>query len=332
VCFLAFAWVGWRLASALRESKIPSEQKLHFHLAFVNILLAGAVGFLAGLDKLVDVLPGPVLSNAFAHAHLAALGWATLMVMGAGYRLLPMLLPAAMPRGRLVAAGAVLMEAGVLGLALTFLFDWPLRWLFGGLCLAAIGVFLSRVRWMARNRKRPPAELKRPDLGVAQVALAMLSLVLAAVLGAALAISPAAEWKIRAAMAYGVLALLGFLTQMVVGVSARLLPIYAWFRTDPERRYDGRVPSPHELPARGAQYAIVLLWLAGLPLLTCGLTFDAIAILRAGAVLLAVATALGLVQLGILRRAALTDRETESVLDGRMTAREILGKRREDDG
>ena len=34
------------------------------------------------------------LSAAFAHAHLAAIGWAVMMVVGLSYRLIPMIVPA----------------------------------------------------------------------------------------------------------------------------------------------------------------------------------------------------------------------------------------------
>ena len=60
--------------------------KLHIVLACVNFWMAASMGLLLAFDKFVHFLPGFVLSNVFAHAHLAALGWATMMVMGIGYR------------------------------------------------------------------------------------------------------------------------------------------------------------------------------------------------------------------------------------------------------
>ena len=69
-------------------------------LAFFNILVAAILGVLIGFDRVYHFLPGFVLANVFVHAHLAALGWATMMVIGVAYRLLPMILPAAMPHDR----------------------------------------------------------------------------------------------------------------------------------------------------------------------------------------------------------------------------------------
>ena len=58
--------------------------------------MAATLGVLIGFDKVYHFLPGFVLSNVIAHAHLAAIGWAAMMVVGIAYRLLPMILPAAM--------------------------------------------------------------------------------------------------------------------------------------------------------------------------------------------------------------------------------------------
>ena len=75
---------------------------------------AASAGILLGLDKVYHFLPGFVLANVFAHAHLAALGWATMMVVGVGYRLLPMVIPAKAPSGITVYASAVLIERACL--------------------------------------------------------------------------------------------------------------------------------------------------------------------------------------------------------------------------
>jgi hypothetical protein len=77
-----------------------------------------------------------------------------------------------------------------------------------------------------------PREERLPDwwlplfyLGIAHVAQALACLVLAAGLGLALAFSPPTAWKLAAVPVYGVLGLVGFLAQMVIGVNARLLPL-----------------------------------------------------------------------------------------------------------
>ena len=91
--------VGVHVAMCLRRASLPRAISAHIVLAFLNILGAATLGVLIGFDKVYHFLPGFVLSNVIAHAHLAAIGWAAMMVVGIAYRLLPMILPAAMPNG-----------------------------------------------------------------------------------------------------------------------------------------------------------------------------------------------------------------------------------------
>jgi hypothetical protein len=302
---VAVAWVALRVHRALVPARIPVEVKLHLRLALGNLLLAGLLGLAIGLDRLLHFWPGYVLDRVFAHAHLAALGFATMMVMGAGYRLLPMLLPAAMPQGRWVWTSALATEAGVLGLAAALLAG--ARWaVVASALLCALGpaAFLGRVRWMRANPRPAPPFLPRPDLGLGHVALAIASLAVAAGLGLALALAPAAAWKVRAAMLYGALGLVGFLAQMVVGVGSRIVPLHAFLRAL-ARGASAELLAPHTLPSRPVQAAILGLWIGGLPLLAGGLALDGIGAFRAGAALLGVATVLDAAhQAGMLRRAA----------------------------
>src|SRR5262249_57070282 len=107
--------------------------------------IAGLAGLLIAIDKVAHFLPGFVLSNVFAHAHLAALGWATMMVVGVGYRLLPMTFPSKMPTGKPIYASAILLETGVLGLFLTLLVGRGLGVLFRAATASAVVVVGAHV-------------------------------------------------------------------------------------------------------------------------------------------------------------------------------------------
>lgn len=284
---------SFRFLAAVRPAPIPFEVKLLFRCAFLNLLAAATLGLLLGIHKAAPFLPGYVLASVWAHAHLAALGWATLMVVAAGHRLLPMLLPSAMPEGRAVLATALLLETGVVGLFVSLLAQS--RWVapFAALSAAGLGSFLLRVRWMLRHRRPSPPALRRPDLGVVQVFVALCYLAVGAGLGLALAFAPEAPWKLSAAMVYGVAFLLGFLSQMVVGVAARLLPMASWIWAYADSGFAHRPPALHDTPARPLQVLVLALWLIGVPLLACALAFSAIGMLRAAAALLLAAVVLG---------------------------------------
>ena len=265
---LVFAHVGAKLLMPLRRSPVPREVVLGFILAFANIGLGAGAGTLLGLNKHWPFLPGHAMTHAFGHAHLAALGWATMMVFAAGYRLLPMLLPAAMPRGSTVWASVLLLEAGTLGLFAAFLLRG--RWLAFAATVTAAGIaaFLSRLAWMARHRRPAPKALIRPDYGVLQVLASFTYLALATGLGLVLAFAPeTTEHTLRLTTVYGVFGLVGFLSQIIAGVSARLLPLFARLIA---AGWSDAPPSPHDMPNRRLQAGTFVLWTLGVPLLAAG--------------------------------------------------------------
>jgi hypothetical protein len=77
--------VGWRTSLAIRPARIHGAVKLHVLLAFANLAAAGGMGMLHAPPA--------------THVHVAALGWAVMMVAGIGYRMLPMVLPSSTPSG-----------------------------------------------------------------------------------------------------------------------------------------------------------------------------------------------------------------------------------------
>src|SRR5262249_45869533 len=160
------------------------------------------------------------IANVFAHAHLAALGWATMMVVGVGYRMLPMTFPSKMPPPRSLYASAVLLEIGVLSLFAALLFRSPLSALSGMVIVAGFVTVGTRVVWMRRHGVSKPVGAPHPDFGLLHAAGAVLSLGAAATIGVVLVFRPSSPLMLRAAAAYGIFGLVGFLCQMVTAMEA----------------------------------------------------------------------------------------------------------------
>jgi hypothetical protein len=264
-------YMTMRIALRVRHAKIPPAVKLHIILSCVNFWLAGAMGLLIAIDKVWHFLPGFALSNVFAHAHLAALGWATMIVVGVGYRLLPMVFPSKIPSGRWLYASAVLIEIGVLGLFTTLLLRSALTILFGIMIVAGLAVFMAHVVWMRRHLAAKPPGVRRIQFGVLHAANAAGSLILAAALGLTLLILPLSSWSLQLAAAYGVLGLIGFLAQMVIAMEARLLPMVTWFWAYGASRYKLPPPSPHVMRDRMLQSIVFGGWTVGVPTLAWGM-------------------------------------------------------------
>jgi hypothetical protein len=220
-------------------------------------------------------------------------GWAIMMVFGAAYRLLPMLLPAAMPSGWRPVASALLLEGGVVGLAISF--EGGVGG--SGLVLSAAAVtaafviFAGQVVWMLRHRRPRAAGLPRPDLGLVHVAQALAYALAALTIGLVLAVAdlePAS--RLRLVPVYGVFGLLGFLAQMVIGVELRLLPLYGWLRRYAAAGAGEPPPPPYTAASRRLQIATLGSWTLGVPLLATALYLERATLLAVAAWLLLLAT------------------------------------------
>ena len=275
------AYVLIRFVWILRPATLPGGVKLHLYFASFNMLGAITMGVLLGFDKVHQFLPGYVLSNVVAHAHVAAVGWVSMMVIGLGYRLLPMLLPSAAPTGRTVYISALLMEAGVIGLFVGLVTRSNLTPVFACAIVAGFLAAGSHVVWMLERRKRASPERPRSRFALAHVATSAVWLVLACVFGVMLTMTAQTEMTLRAAIVYGVFGLVGFLAQIVVGFGLHMLPTAAAYWAL-ERRGRAAIGSPPAADER-LRAAIYLGWLAGVPLLSAGFFFYAPAVLAAGA-------------------------------------------------
>jgi len=179
-----------------------------------------------------------------------------------------------MPRGALALASPLLLQAGTWGLVLSLLFAKAAVPWFAAVVLAGVGLFLSRVAFMLSNRRPPPPERLRPDWALALVFQALAHLVVACALGGWLACAPASDASLRAAFAYGVTGLLGFLCALVLGIEARLVPLAAWLQGFADGGYRAMPASIHTAVPRAGALAAAALWTAGVPCLAAGLALD----------------------------------------------------------
>lgn len=299
----AITWVGLRAWLGLPKAPVPWPVRLHVALAFVNIVLAAGLGILVALDRTHGLRVSP-LAATFAHLHLAAVGWAGMMVVGLAYRLIPMILPAAMPTGAGLATSAVCLEVGVVLVAAALLTD--AAWLpLAALVIVAgfISFAVKMRRTVAHRLPRPPA-LPRRDWSAWQAHGALLWLAISIVLGQSLALGFGGASRVRLQWVYGVAGLVGFLAQIVVGMQGRLVPLYAWYRAFSAN--GGRPPSraANDLPSSVFARPLCLLWAVGVPLLAWGLASGATTMIRAAATILGAGVVLGLAYLRYLLREA----------------------------
>ena len=303
---LAVGHVTSRVIRQLYHSRIPIGIRLHVGLACVNLLIACILGLLLGADREVDIVPGFVITNVYAHAHMAGLGWATLMVVGIGHRLLPMVLPSAMPEGPRTIISVGLIQVGVVGLFVTLLVTGQAGLVWTLLALGGVVTFLSTVLWMRRHPRPAPPARPSPDWGVGHAGQSLLYLFVASGIGVFIVSSPVAAWTARLAMLYGVLALVGFLSQIVVGMENRILPLFQWHTRFAASDFAERPAPPHTLGSQAARAVVFWAWTLGVPLLAAGLALERVTLVGLGGWALLVALVLQSINAGLTLMAVRT--------------------------
>lgn len=298
----AIAWVGARGCRGLPQSSAPWPVTLHVALAFVNMLAAAALGILIGFDRSRGVLGLSPLAAMFAHAHLAAVGWAAMMVVGLSYRLIPMILPAAMPAGTSLAISAILIEAGLAVLVATLLTASSLTWTGALLIVAGLVSFVTHIRRTVAHRMPRPPALPARDWSTWQAHGAFAWLLVAAALGLALGIGVPDGVRLTFMWIYGAAGLVGFLAQIVAGMQGRLIPLYAWYRAFAAKGAPDI--AANALPSASFARPIFILWTLGVPIMAWGLPAGNHYAIRLAAVFLLCGVILGAAyMLHMLRRA-----------------------------
>jgi hypothetical protein len=288
----AILYMTARIAACIQQARVQPAVKLHVILACANFWIAASMGVLIAFDKIWHFLPGFVLAHVFAHAHLAAIGWATMMVVGVAYRLLPMIVPARMVSGRSMYPSAVLLEIGVLGLFATLLVGSRLATVCALTVIAGLFAFGTRVVWMLGHRVPRPVGAPRLDFGLLHAAAAGVWLVSAIVLGLFVLFGGPSPTALHAAAAYGVFGLVGFLAQMVTAMEARLIPMVTWFWSYAGSGYRVAPPPPHVMRDRMLQAIVFAGWAVGVPLLAGGMFRESALLVRFGAWALVISVAL----------------------------------------
>jgi hypothetical protein len=103
---------------------------------------------------------------------------------------------------------------------------------------------------------------------------------------------------------YGVAGLVGFISQIVVGIQGRLVPLYAYYRAMAANGGRPPVRAANELPTARFARPIFVLWTIGVPWLAWGLAAEHASSIRFASVVLVAGVGVGGAYLVHLMRAA----------------------------
>ena len=230
-----------------------------FVLGLAGLGLTVAFGLTLAANRLGGFLPIDPFAAVAAHFQLALLGWVAPMVVGVAARAYPMFLLAPESggwQGRVQLWG---LAIGAPVLAGSLLAGSARGVVAGAVAVAiALGVHAGCIVGMARGRRRPSL-----DWGLRFVLTGTAYLAPAIALGLGLVTRVVSGPHV--ALAYGVLALGGWVSLTIVGMMLKIVPFLVWYRVYAGRAGLELVPTLAQLTWPAMEQAAYLL-LAGAPL------------------------------------------------------------------
>ena len=214
--------------------------------------LRSLAGFMSHFDA---------ISAMHAHAHLGAVGFFTLLIVGVSYKLIPMFTLSEVQSRRRAIWSVLLLNAGLAGSFITILLRNPLKPAFAVVIVAALAIYGWELRAILRARKR-----RTLDWGIKTFLTAIALLLPLA--GLAVVLSwpglPLTGLTGQLENAYGFLGLLGVVTLAIIGMLYKVIPFLVWFGCYSRQIGRAHVPALADLYSSKLQVAGYCAYVTGI--------------------------------------------------------------------
>ena len=247
--------------------------------AIFFLLCASSLGTVLAFDKQRSLILGTLLGNLSAHAHLAVLGWITTAICALSYRLVTTIIAEQEEAPHLAMAQILVLAAATIALFLGLIAGIGNVVIWSALVALALASYAFILRTIIGSHAPGFDWTSRHTLA------AVLCLLLAVAGGISLAITGAAtSFGAHLACAYGLLGLLGWAGNFIIGLSYQM---FAEFVARVRSALGWPCLSVAELSISAGRPLVFYSLNAGILLMAGGLIAGEIAIAQAGAVLIA---------------------------------------------
>lgn len=201
------------------------------------------------------------LAVMHAHAHLGVLGVFLILIIGVGFRLVPMFLISDIQNPRRAWASLWTLNLGLVATFLTILLQHPLKPWAALIVVAGLSLYGVELVAIVRARRRRTLDGGLRAFLTSQVLLAPVALI---GLWLARPNLPLNDIVGRFENAYGFLALFGVVAFAILGMLYKILPFLVWFVAYGHEVGRAKTPALHEMYSTPLQVAGLGLWLVGL--------------------------------------------------------------------
>jgi hypothetical protein len=245
---------------------------------FQAVLLSGlgsVARFMAHFDA---------LSAMHAHAHLGAVGFFTLLMVGVSYKLVPMFAISEVQSRRRAAWSVWLLNLGLAGLFFAILLRSVWKPAFAFVVVAALAIYARELAAILGARKR-----RTVDWGLKYFLTAVALLGPLSVLGLVLSWPglPLNALTGQLENLYGFLGLIGVVAFAIIGMLYKIIPFLVWFASYSRHAGRAQVPALADLYSERLQVAGYWTFVAGLATAGAGIVLAREPVVRWGAGLLA---------------------------------------------
>lgn len=273
--FIAAILFFINVAKTTRICKNYSVQKSFVLSAAFWLLSTTFVGLLLATNLRYPFFSKNHLEILKLHAHAGLAGWFLQLIIGISSKLVPMFLLGRSSKTRLLKITHFLVNAGLISLLVDgYFFGIHDRALvYFGLVCAGIIFWLLYLRDVYRNR------IKRPlDPTMQFTGLSFIHLVFAlGCIPLLILLADSARWS----MIYGVLAILGWITAIALGMTFKTLPFIVWNGHYKKLNGKGKIPMPRHLYKEKLLRYQWLLYIAAIYLLLIGLLLGQLLLIQA---------------------------------------------------
>ena len=189
------------------------------------LIVTAIAGLLLAINLWVPYIKSNHLRYLNLHAHIAFIGWISMVIMGVSFKLIPMFTLSHGYSLTNAKRAFWIINIGLLGLSTTILFENTtfLYHVFTGLIVLGIILFLLQIHIIFKKRIR-----KKFDFGIKFSTVAYIMLGLTTVLGTFIAVVNY-ESIINLTLVYGYMIIFGYMSMLIVGQMYKIVPFLAWY-------------------------------------------------------------------------------------------------------
>jgi len=197
----------------------------YLSVAIFYLIVTAIVGLLLTINLWTPYIKSDHLQYLNLHAHIAFIGWVSMVIMGVSFKLIPMFtLSHGFPLTNAKQA-FWLINIGLLGISNTIFFEVKtfLYFIFTGLIVLGIMFFLRQIQIIFKNRIR-----KKFDIGIKFSFVAYIMLGLTTILGTFIAFVDY-DNIINMALIYGYMIIFSYISMLIVGQMYKIVPFLVWY-------------------------------------------------------------------------------------------------------